>query len=342
MVNKHTQYNLSDSGTLLREVYPNSPGLDIVIPATQLAELSVAKESDYKVKTEYDPETKSRYEVGIANRSATESALVFNPAWSVGVDSPMTRREIDYLAYLHPDSLVVAVNPGAGNGENLPRSLTKDAAKTGSFISIGAVSGRLAARALDLSGHDDHERITGIGTSMGTRLILGSAAILAYREQVHLEPVGVYEQPFATLSKAFAVAEGEHVKAYSRESIDKRMAELQLDDIAPLTVMRSLGRLVLQSRLRSQLIDMPKAMARGEYLNDLMVVRNNIGRLAIVLAELSEVHDANKSYGLISASGVLPEESKVYVVPRATHSLFSGGNAYVSASVGKAVENGAN
>lgn len=297
----------------------------------ELEQTATAPHIEKTTRQLFDADTKRIFTAVTANDSE-QAPLVFIPDWGTDILSPFAYREIDQLAHLFPDRMIIGLNPGKGADYAIPRAITERLAMSGRYSEMGHIVVRLVERLLAAPINDE---VAIVGKSEGARTAIATGEHAHFGEGVFHDPVAIEPMKLSELNQAFTKKEKQHTLNYAEVSLDREMAAIQEKMISLPMIVRDLGRLAfIDRRPIQQLLHRTKAMAKGKTIEDLVASHEGFDRIVLTHPMLSELNTVEGvARGLSTAVDIMQREVELVQIPHATHSVIAGGNSYFSSTL---------
>ena len=245
--------------------------------------------------------------------------MVVTMGWGGDLDNPIAQRELQYHAAHNPESDIAVVNnPGHGESSPLPRSLSGELARTGSFIAQGELT---AETLLPLTS--DYDTVSIAGHSYGGRQAIGLAAALdsPIRQLRLFDAPGSRDLGLRGLAKGFMQLEGGHASQYNKQAPDEQSAEIQR--LGDSTAMSDIMTLAKNGGLFQQFIDQTRAMSKPSLEKDLLLAAPNVREsIAFTSPDKSELNYPQDVSDIMQRVSYATSAAVIHdVIRRHTHSL---------------------
>lgn len=247
--------------------------------------------------------------------------------WGGNLQSPVAVREIQGMAAaMSPnEKLLVVNNPGVGRTDVLPAAMSREVARSGSFLPYGEFVAQSLAEVMD-----DHASTSLRGHSYGARVAISMAAGVRGLTNTNIDSMVLTDPPgsrplgFMGIVKGFMQLEGGHTAQYQAHTIDPTTAHLQQYNDAPARALPSMLQLAKNGGLWQQMIRDPLAMSREGLLGDLKVAAPAVTeRLIINTPDLSELSDPAAVVDILGIVSQLTDaEVQQRIIREHTHSVM--------------------
>lgn len=225
-------------------------------------------------------------EYGLVGRGS--ELMVVRYGWGGNMVHPVAVNEAQALAASNPDKTLMFMNvPGAGRSDALPRSMSREIARSGSYDPLGEFTVEALA-----SVFDDYDKISVRGHSMGGRTAISMVGAMdkPVEDLIVNDPPGSRHLGLKGMAEQYMVKEGTHISKYAEGPLDEHAVELQNQPVS--SVILGMLRLVGNGGFWQQMVRDPLAMSEEGLQADLERAAHNVKNEIIISSPaLSEIND---------------------------------------------------
>ena len=305
---------------------------ELVIPKTADVEAALAR-----IQTEIDnpytqqvetPHGTQTVEYTVLNRDVEpDGVMAMLCGWGGDFHHPVGTREYAAIALQFPSTHILAINfPGSAGSDNLPTSVAREMARTGSFMPAAEILEPVVSTVFA-----DYENHIIAGASVGGRAAIAIGARREAQTEIvrAIEPVGVRKFGYFGIMKAFMLGEGGHAKQYVANSADTDSVALQVaNDSLPSLLGKQFSAL-RRGDWCNVMVRIPTAMGHQGLRHDLTLLVPKVTKeITIVSPDASELNGRVGVFNVMAdvaleASDV-PTIYRQRVLPKRSHAYLIG------------------